>query len=156
MGRGFRRDIFLVVLIVLLTATAAGSQSSRVGSNQEILIQLERDWDQAFHQRNIAFIKNVVADEFIATYDDGSRGDKDKELENAATFNKQIDSVTLDEFAVKEYGDTAVVWFRKQLTGPIQGLRVTVSVRFVDVFVMRAGRWQCVASQSTRIATQTI
>ncbi len=152
MGRGFWRDILVVILIVLPTATVSGSQSAAGRSNQEILIQLERDWDQAFHQKDIAFIEKVVADEFIATYDDGARGDRDQELENAATFNKRIDSATLDEFTVKEYGDTAVVWFRKSMTGPMQGRTVTVSVRFVDVFVMRAGRWQCVASQSTRIA----
>jgi ketosteroid isomerase-like protein len=147
MRRGFRLGILLVILFVLPTSTAFGFQST-----EEALIQLERDWDQAFHQGNIEFIERVVADEFVATYDDGSRGDRNKELENAAAFNKRIDSVALDEFTVKEYGDTAVVWFRKRMTGPIQGRTVTVSVRFVDVFVKRAGRWQCVASQSTRVA----
>jgi ketosteroid isomerase-like protein len=141
-----------MILIVLLTPSASRSQTSSSRSNQETLIQLERDWDQAFHQKNIAFIKDIVADEFIGTYDDGSRGNRNEEIENAATFNKRIDSVTLDEFTVKEYGDTAVVWFRKRMTGPMQGRPVTLSDRFVDVFVMRAGRWQCVASQSTRVA----
>ncbi len=152
MGRRFWRDILVVILIVIPAATASGAQSQGVRSNQEILIQLERDWDEAFHQKNIAFIENVVADEFIATYDDGTRGNKSIELDNAVTFDKRIDSAMLDEFTVKEYGDTAVVWFRKSMTGPMQGRTVTVSVRFVDVFVMRAGRWQCVASQSTRVA----
>lgn len=104
MDRGFWRDILVVILIVLPAATVSGSQSAAGRSNQEILIQLERDWDQAFHQKDIAFIEKVVADEFIATYDDGARGDRDQELENAATFNKRIDSATLDEFTVKEYG----------------------------------------------------
>ena len=152
MGRRFWRDILLVILIVLPTATASGSQSPTVQSNREVLIQLERDWDQAFHQRNVEFIENVVADEFVATYDDGSRGNKNKELENAATFNKRIDSATLDEFIVEEYGGAAVVWFRKSMTGPVQGVTVPISVRFVDVFVVRDGRWRCVASQSTRVA----
>ena len=152
MGRIFRQHIVFAFLIVLLIPAASGSQSSRVRSNEETLIQLERDWDQAFQQKNVAFIQNVVADEFIGTYDDGSRGDRKIELENAATFDKRIDVATLDEFTVKQYGDTAVVWFRKRMTGPMKGIPVTVSDRFIDVFVMRAGRWQCVASQSTRVA----
>jgi ketosteroid isomerase-like protein len=152
MRRVSRQDFVLMILIVLLTPIASRSQSSTAAPNEKVLIQLERDWDQAFHQKNISFIKNVVADEYIGTYDDGARGNRNDEIENAANFDKHIDSATLDEFTVKEYGDTAVVWFRKRMTGPMKGKPVTISLRFVDVFVMRAGRWQCVASQSTRIA----
>ena len=52
---------------------------------------------------------------------------------------------------MKVYGDTAVVWFSQHLIGPSQGRRLSVTYRYVDVFVMRAGRWQCVASQSTKV-----
>jgi hypothetical protein len=38
------------------------------------------------------------------------------------------------------------------MTGPIKGQPTTLSNRFIDVFVMRDGRWQCIASQSTRVA----
>jgi ketosteroid isomerase-like protein len=85
------------------------------------------------------------------TYDDGSRGDKSKELRLATEFDQQIDSSMLDEFIVKEYGDTAVVWFTQHLVGPSKGRSVSLTFRYVDVFVMRAGRWQCVASQSTKV-----
>jgi ketosteroid isomerase-like protein len=151
MQRRFWQDILLVILIVLPAATASGSQSGPQTGQEAALIQLERDWDKAFSEKNVAFIEKVVAEEFIGTYDDGSRGDKKIELENAATFNKRIDVATLDEFTVKVYGDTAVVWFRKSMTGPMQGRTVTVRDRFVDVFVRRDGRWQCVASQSTMV-----
>jgi hypothetical protein len=58
------------------------------------LIQLERDWDAAFFRNDTAFIDRVLAAEFLATYPDGSRGDRAKELANAASFNLQIDSST--------------------------------------------------------------
>ena len=70
----------------------------------------------------------------------------------AAEFNLQIDSATLDEFIVKIYGDTAVVWMSQHLVGPSKGSQLRVTFHYVDVFVMRAGRWQCVASQSTRVS----
>lgn len=115
-------------------------------------MQLEQDWDAAFHRKDVGFIEQVLADEFMATYPDGSRGDKAKELALAAASNQQIESSTLDEFTVKVYGDTAVVWFTQHLIGRSQGRPLEVTSRYVDVFVMRAGRWQCVASQSTRVA----
>lgn len=139
-------------LVVVSAAAAPDAQSQRARSDQEILMQLERDWDEAFHRKDVGFIETVLAEEFIATYPDGSRGDKAKELAIAATLKEPIESSTLDEFTVKVYGDTAVVWFTQHLIVPSQGRTLASASRYVDVFVLRAGRWQCVASQSTRVA----
>ena len=53
--------------------------------------------------------------------------------------------------SVAIYGDTAVVWFTQTMTGPSQGRTLTLMLRYIDVFVFRAGKWQCVASQSTKV-----
>jgi ketosteroid isomerase-like protein len=147
------RTSLICALAAAWAASAHAAQNNRpVRSDQQILIQLERDWDVAFHNKDVAFLENVLADEFVATYGDGSRGDKAKELELAKTFNKQVDSSTQDEFSVKVFGDTAIVWFTQTLVGPSKGQRLEVVFRYVDVFVWRTGRWQCVSSQSTRVA----
>ncbi len=133
-------------------AAPAAAQNRPVRSDQQVLIQLEKDWDTAFRAKDIPFLENILADEFVATYGDGSLGNKAREIELAKEFNKQVDSSTQDEFLVKIYGDTAVVWFRQTLTGPSKGKQLEVVYRYVDVFVLRSGRWQCVSSQSTRVA----
>ena len=148
----WRIPIFAVLAAALALATAAAAQNRPVRSDQQVLIQLEKDWDAAFRAKDLAFLENILADEFVATYGDGSLGNKARELELAKEFNKQVDSSTQDEFSVKIYGDTAVVWFRQTLIGPSKGKQLEVIYRYVDVFVLRAGRWQCVSSQSTRVA----
>ena len=141
-----------VITALLVAATpASGQQTRRAQSDQEVLIKLERDWDYAFHHKDVKFIEDVLAPEFVATYAEGQRADRAKELENAANFNQQIDSSVLDEFVVHVYGDTAVVLFTQKLTGPSKGQTLTLTFRYMDVFVLRDGRWQCVASQSTRV-----
>jgi ketosteroid isomerase-like protein len=145
------RAMLLVLAFLVPAVTATGGQSAPVRSDQQILIKLERDWDDAFHRKDVAFIDRVLAEEFVSTYGDGSRGDRAKELKLAVEFNQQVDSSTLDEFAVKVYGDTAVVWFTQRLVGPSKGQPLALTFRYVDVFVMRDGRWQCVASQSTKV-----
>jgi len=140
----------LFVAASALTVSAAGAQ--RVQSDQDILMQLERDWDAAFHRHDVAFIETILADEFIATYDNGVRADKARELELAADHNQQIDSSSLDGFIVKTYRDTAVVWFTLHLTGTSQGRPLNMTLRYTDVWVFRDARWQCVASQSTRLS----
>jgi ketosteroid isomerase-like protein len=118
---------------------------------EQELIKLERDWDAAFVAKNVRFIERVLADEFVATYGDGTRGDKAAELAQTLDFDQRVDSSVLDSFRVRIYGETAVVWFSRHMTGPKSGKIISVTYRFVDVFVKRAGRWQCVSSQSTRV-----
>ena len=137
----------LTVLALAVSPTAQGSDRT----NPQSLIQLERSWNEAFYRKDVSFLERVLADEFIATYEDGSQGDKAREISLTKAFNQQVDSARQDDFVVKLYGDTAVVWFTLHLLGPRQGQQIAVDLRYVDVFVWRANRWQCVSSHSTKV-----
>jgi hypothetical protein len=138
-------------IVLLSCASVAAAQSSApVKSDQDILIELEHNWDAAFHRHDQAFIDRILAEEFVATYDNGVRGDRDLELK-LALIDENVESSTMDEFIIKEYGNTAVVWFTLHLVGPVNGQRVQNDYRFTDVFVLRDGRWQCVSTQSTKV-----
>jgi hypothetical protein len=138
-------------LVAALISVSAAAHAQDVKSDQQILIDLERRWDAAFRKGDAKFIETLLADEFIATYGDGSRGDKVKELSLAGDQRQQIDSSRLDEFIVKTFGNTAVVWFTQIMVGPVNGKPTEVRYRYVDVWVNRGGRWLAVASQSTRL-----
>ena len=146
------RRAALSALLMLSSVIAAGAQSAPVKSDQDILIQLERDWDAAFHRHDAAFIDRILADEFIITYDNGLRADRKVELQLAASLNENIESSMLDDFIVKEFGNTAIVWFTLHLVGQVKEQRVETDYRYTDVFVLRDGRWQCVSSQSTMVS----
>jgi hypothetical protein len=141
----------LVVVAALMVALSPVAGQAPVRSDQEILIQLERDWVAALQRNDVKFVETVLAEEFVATYGDGSRGDRARELKLVADFNQQVDEWSVGEFIVKVYRDTAVVWFTQRMVGPVQGKPTEIVTRYMDVFVMRDGRWQCVGSQSTRV-----
>ena len=147
MGRRLR----VLGVVAALLAVSAAASAQDVKSDQQVLIELEQLWDAAFHRGDAKYIETLLADEFIATYGDGSRGDKAKELSLASDNRQQVDSSRLDEFIVKTFGNTAVVWFTQILVGPVNGKPTEVRYRYVDVWVNRGGRWLAVASQSTRL-----
>jgi hypothetical protein len=144
-----RTALSLVVALVVTVAAAAAQKP--VQSDQDVLIDLEHRWNEAFYRKDTRFIESILADEFMATYDDGSRGDKAKELALAAQFNQQVESAIPDDFTVKVFRDTAVVWFTLKLVGIRQGQRSEMQLRYTDVWVIRDGRWLCVSTQSTRV-----
>lgn len=145
------RHFLCSIVAASWAVTASAAQRQPVVSDQQALIELEQGWNEAFYRKDAAFIENILTDEFIATYDDGSRGDKAKELALAREFNQQVESAIQDEFTVKVYRDTAVVWFTLRMVGIRQGQRAEVALRYTDVWVIRDGRWQCVSTQSTRV-----
>ena len=144
------RSALCAVLVVACAVVELPAQRP-VRSAQQILEQLERDWVAALQTNNVAFVDSVLAPEFISTDWDGVRGDRQRELQLVKDFNLQVDEWIVDEFTIKVFGDTAVVWFTQRLTGPVQGKPTQIVSRYMDVFVNRDGKWLCVGSQSTRI-----
>jgi len=152
------RPALATALLVAVTLVAQAQEfkgqappEAPLTSEEQELIQLERAWDAAFMAKDMRFIERILADEFVATYGDGTRGDKAAEMAQTIDFDQRVDSSVLDSFRARIYGETAVVWFSRHMTGPKSGKIVAVTYRFVDVFVKRGGRWQCVSSQSTKV-----
>jgi ketosteroid isomerase-like protein len=136
---------------LLVFAAVVPAAAQRVQSDQDVLVALERGWNEAFYRKDVAFIEKLLADEFVATYDDGRVGDKATELALVTAFDQAVQSATPEEFAVRVYRDTAVVWFTLRLVGLKDGQRSEMALRYTDVWIIRDGRWQCVSSQSTRV-----
>ena len=143
------RETLCLVLVAAASVSATGAQP--VESDQQMLIKLERDWNDAFYRKDVAFIESLLAPEFTATYDDGSRGDKAKELALTKEFDQQVESAVQDDFTVKVFGSAAVVWFTLKLVGIKQGQRSELALSYTDVWILRDDRWQCVSTQSTRL-----
>jgi ketosteroid isomerase-like protein len=142
--------VLLSCALVTPAAAAAGTVQ-RVESDQDVLIRLERGWNDAFYRKDVAFIERLLAEEFTATYDDGRIGNKATELALVAAFDQQVESAIPEGFAVRVYRDTAVVFFTLRLVGIKDGQRSEMALRYTDVWIVRDGRWQCVSSQSTRV-----
>jgi ketosteroid isomerase-like protein len=144
--------LILAIVIPLGAVPTTAAQQPPVKSDQAVLIELEQKWNEAFYGKDIAFIQTILADEFIATYDDGTRGDKAKELALATSFDQAVTSAVQDDFIVREYGDTAVVWFTLHIVGLKQGKPSELTLRYTDVWVLKGAQWQCVSTQSTRVS----
>lgn len=142
---------FVVAWVLVGMASVAAAQDLRGRSDQEIFRELEEVWAAAVERNDVEFVNAILADEYVSTYEDGSQGDKAKELALVREFNQRIDESIIKDFTVRSYGDTAIVRFARTMVGPRNGQRHEVTFRYIDVFVWRDTRWQCVTSQSTRV-----
>lgn len=139
------------LLMTVLAAPAAWAQ--KPATAEQALIAVEHQWSEAAVKRDGAALDRFYADEYIFTNEDGVASNKAKEIANITTGVFRLTAYKFGDLKVQVYGNVAVVTGENTITGTWEDINkdITGPYRFTDVFVNRAGRWQAVASQSSRI-----
>ncbi len=123
------------------------TSSARIIAPQEKLIKkLEHEMLMAYVMLDFSALNLVYGDEYTSTSYDGTVFTKKQVVEMVKSASLRLDSISVSDSKVKLYGNTAVVsGIRKyHRAGKILG-----TVRYTEVWVNRAGRWQCVSGQLT-------
>jgi ketosteroid isomerase-like protein len=142
-------------LLVALAATAfcvttlAAPQASSV---TEQLTQIEHRLAKAGVDRDLDYFNSILAPDWITIDLTGRVLTRSQVFEELSSLERKIESAAIDDIRVREYGEVAIVTGRTTATGSYKGQRMTVVLRFTDIFVRRDGRWQVVASQGTQVA----
>jgi peptidylprolyl isomerase len=147
-------------LILLLSSTTLAQTKGRpprtplpkrpAANAEQSLKDAERRLTEAIKDGDRAALVGMLADNFIFTSEDGQVYDKAQYVEGVLQI--KVGSYSLGEISVRLQGDTGVVagLWKGDIT--IGAMRESVTTRFTDTFVRRAGRWVALASHETRIA----
>ena len=118
----------------------------------QTLLQLERDWEQANVKNDTAALERILAPEFVSTDSDGRLTTRAEGFARRKSGEVKFTAFTQDDYKVQVIGDTAIVTGRSAIKGIRDGKELSGQERWTDVFVRRNGRWQAVATHSSRIA----
>jgi len=119
----------------------------------EELSTFEREFTQAVAANDAAAIERLVADDWVIVDADGTVIDRSRfisAIESGALTHESMESTDLE---VRVHGDTAVVTGITTSKGQYLGEGFTTRERATDVLVRLDGRWLCVFSQLTRVAS---
>lgn len=125
--------------------------------------KLAREWLTAAQTHDAEAVRRVVADDAILHYPDGTTATKADEVRLIESGAITADSWDMLETKVTVLdADTAIITGRSGLTNgkykePNSARPIDISgeYRFLDVYALRNGRWQVVASQATKLAVPT-
>lgn len=120
----------------------------------EEVAALNRQWMQAYVDRDIGFLERHLADDYVSTFPDGEVFDRKGEIDALRSGAIALSAMAPREMQVRVYGETAVITGRSAIQARVDGQEVTGELRFTDIWVKQAGHWLAVASQVTRIAPQ--
>jgi len=123
------------------------------------LLKLEREWSETAKTHDPEPAKRILAEDVVMTYPDGSTGTKADEV---GTIEKKLVTVEswdlLDPKVTVLNADSAFITGRGvirngKITDPTtkRSRDISGEYRFTDIYVKRNGKWQAIASQTTRI-----
>jgi len=137
------------VILVFGVDTVTKAQNQSV---EQELIKLENAANDAWVKHEAEAYGRLLADNYIGTDWDGSIVTKAQEIEECKSVKNAITFLKADDFKVRIYGNAAVVTCRNTSKRQVEGKEITEQRRLTDTWVKLAGRWQCVALHSSRIA----
>jgi ketosteroid isomerase-like protein len=132
-------------------AAEAATGAANAGLVAELTRQADR-WDKDIVRKDAVAIAANMAEDFRQIGSDGSVADKAAFVRDITSSDLTIDPYTVEDFDVRIYGDTALLFGRTRMTGSYQGKPFATHYRYIDIYVRRAGKWQIVSVQTTRIA----
>jgi ketosteroid isomerase-like protein len=145
-----KRIAFAISVAVLVFGVTILAQA-QTGSVEQELITLEHGWAEAGVKKDSAFFDRILADEFTGTDPEGNVATKAQYLAEMKSGEYVLASFVQDDVKVRTYGDAAVVTGRATVKGQYKGEEASGQYQWTDTFIKRDGRWQCVATHSSRI-----
>ncbi len=150
--------ILLLFLLSIATSIVASAQNpeGKLSESNDVLAlkQLEQDWLDAYREGDADKMSKVLADDFVGRWADGSTQTKAEQLRAIRTGEEKHSTNQMVECNVRVYGDTAVVTGIQTEQSILEGRDGSGTYSYTDVFFKRDGRWQVVATETKRLASQ--
>ena len=122
-------------------------------SAQAALRELENKWAAATAAHDIAAVQALLAGDYVGVTAAGNPVNKAGLLAELRKDKNTYESVVNSKLDVRVHGTTAIiVGTTKQKGKDAAGKAFSFTYRWTDTWMERDGKWQCVASQSIRLA----
>ena len=146
--------------LLALVAGGAGStaaQTAKTGPGRtsvaDTILKLDQAWGQAFVTGDSAFVKTLLAPDWIGWFDD-AESTREESLAQFRAGDRLLEDI-VDHARVRVFGTIAVVQARERNRVKDPKGDHWETRHITDVFERRNGRWVVVASHDSRIPNPT-
>ncbi len=144
--------VSLAVLVFTVGGTSQTPAGTRAGTAEQELLNQMQDWMNAEVKADMAFLEQFITEDCVITDPSGAVWTKAQFLGGLKSGEGAVISFVLDNMKARIYGDAAVVNGRMTAKQTFKGQDISGRYQCTDVFIKKAGRWQCVAIHLSMIA----
>ena len=148
-----RRSLLLSLLLVLavpVTATRAETKAPKAPAG-DVVKAAELKRFEAAQKSDLDALGQLLADDLTYTHSTGVLETKAVFLDSLKSGKLQFKKIEPADLQVRVYATNAVINGTAKISVVSEGQPKDVHIRFTDVWVSHAGRWQMVAWQSTKL-----
>jgi ketosteroid isomerase-like protein len=139
----------LISGVLLLCAARAGAQAAPPTVANAVMLA-EQQWNDAWLARDLNKVKAIIADDYVGANDDGVFVSKQDHVDGFAGSGGEVFKVLrVHDMKVRLYGDIAVNVGELHMELTHNGKPTGGDFLFTDVWELRNGTWQVVASAET-------
>ena len=148
-----RLKLFVTALSTTVLVLACMSSASRVSdvSGDSAVRVTEHGRFHAMTNVDLRALDTLLAEELTYTHTTGEVDSKASLLDALRAGRLVYDSISPADVRVRVYGGSAVVTGTARVQVRANGAVRRLGLRFTEVYVRRAGRWELVVWQSTRL-----
>ena len=145
-----------IILATILCILAAGlfssgpfASSTNADNDNDEAQQAYRAYVKAWKLKDLAALRNLISDDYMAVNFEGKVSDKQNEIGTAKADPEWL-AMTVDEIHTRIFGNTAIASGFISAEGKRRdGDVFKAKGRFLATLIKRNGVWQLVATQST-------
>ena len=142
------------ILLLLLWLPAANATSIPHPHPQprqivHIIEKLESMWQQAELTGNTATMANMLAEDYLGIYGDGTLATKAETIDSFKNGTTKFSHIHTWDRKIRVYGSTAVVVSKAQVTGEHDGESLSGLYRYTRVYHRHNGVWQIVSFEAS-------
>lgn len=121
-------------------------------STVEEFTSIENGWNKAVFNKDTKALDLLYAKEYTYIDTEGKVYNRQQDIAEVTSANYKPEGESiLSDVTVDSFGNVAIVKGLNSTKATLNGKDISGKYRFVDVFVMRDGRWQCVSTQSSKL-----
>jgi hypothetical protein len=122
-----------------------------MAGNGQMIIDLDAKRMAAMGKKDIATLKDLIADDLIYTHSSARMDTKASLIGNMESGATVYSSVEPSKVVAQDFGSAVVLSGEAQIKVSANGAPNAFGVRFTLVYANRAGKWQMTTWQSTRL-----
>ena len=141
--------LFALVLVVASPAIGQPTKKDRDAKVEQELRRLVLEWDTALVKNEVATLDRILADEF--SFVGGNNKAQYLASFKTGSTDSVVESAVSTDIQVQVYNNTALLTGLDTIKGKNKGQPYVSKWLYLDVWVLRDGRWQCVKTYASQV-----
>jgi ketosteroid isomerase-like protein len=148
-ARGSAGILLLLLWLPAANATSIPHPHPQPRQIVHIIEKLEEMWQQAELTGNTATMANMLAEDYLGIYGDGTLATKAETIESFKKGKTKFSRIHTWDRKIRVYGSTAVVVSKAQVTGEHDGESLSGYYRYTRVYHRHDGVWRIVSFEAS-------